>query len=129
MPYDVQAVPDEQRGEPESFAQLEQEIDDLCLNGQVERRDGLVRHDELRAQRDRARDADALALPAGELMRVASSGRARQADELEQLGDSFTAPRTLAFAVGYQRLGYHVLHPPARIDGSIRILEDHLHLA
>ena len=55
-----------------------EELEDLRLGGDVERGGGLVGDQELRAERDRHGDADALALAAGELVRVAAragSGR------------------------------------------------------
>ena len=60
--------------------------------------------DEVRVDRERAREADPLALAAGELVRVARGGVGRQADDLEQLAH---APPRLAApgeAVHAQRL-------------------------
>jgi FtsZ-binding cell division protein ZapB len=68
---DGEAVRDEEVGEVELALQVFQKVDDLRLHAHVERGDGLVGHDELRVQGERPRDADALALPAGELVRVA----------------------------------------------------------
>src|SRR5262245_770820 len=51
--------------------QLYQEVEDLRLDRHVERADRLVAHDQRRAERQRAGDTDALALAAGELVRVA----------------------------------------------------------
>src|SRR2546430_10283343 len=41
------------------YTTLFRSVDDLRLDGHVQGRDGLVRDDELRAHRERARDADA----------------------------------------------------------------------
>ena len=54
-----------------------QQVQDLRLDRDVERGDRLVADDELRAERERARDADALALAARELVRVALPPRRR----------------------------------------------------
>jgi hypothetical protein len=43
---------------------------------------------ETRVERQRAGDADALALSAGEFMRIATGMRRRKADHVEQLGDA-----------------------------------------
>ena len=67
--------------------QLEQQVDDLRSDRDVERGDRLVADDELRLQRDRARDPDALPLSARELVREAIRRARRQPDSLEQLGD------------------------------------------
>ena len=49
---------------------LREKIDDLRLDGNIERRDGLVRDNQFRFDRQRARYRDALALPAGKFVRI-----------------------------------------------------------
>ena len=49
-----------------------QQVDDLGLHRDVERRDRLVAHEHVGVERERAGDADALALSAGELVRKAA---------------------------------------------------------
>ncbi len=80
-------------------------------------------------QRERARDTDALALAAGELMRDNCPSAPAQAHSLEQLGDlrSFALPAA-DDAVHPQRLGHDVAGRHARIERGERILEDDLHL-
>ena len=56
---------------PEFALELLEQVDDLGLDGDVERGDRLVGDDQLRVQRQRAGHADALALAAGELVREA----------------------------------------------------------
>ena len=77
-------VGDEEIGQPELALEIEQQVEDLALDRDVERGDRLVAQHQLRTQRDRAGDADALALAAGELEREALGGARRQADRLEQ---------------------------------------------
>ena len=62
---------DEQDREAEPLLQVLQEGQDLRLHGDVERRDRLVGDEHLGFERERAGDADALALAAGEFVRVA----------------------------------------------------------
>ena len=57
-------VGDEHHGEIELFAQLEQEVENLGLDGDVERADGLVCDDELGFWSQGSCDGDTLALPA-----------------------------------------------------------------
>ena len=57
-------VGDENHGEIELFAQLEQEVENLGLDGDVERADGLVCDDELGFWSQGSCDGDTLALPA-----------------------------------------------------------------
>ena len=62
-----------------------EQVEDLRLDRDVERGDRLVGDDQVRIDRERAGDADPLALAAGELVRVARRRIGRQADDLEQL--------------------------------------------
>src|SRR5206468_7834808 len=65
-------VCDEDVGEAELALQVLQQVDHLRLDRDIERRYRLVAHDEARLDRERPRDADALALAARELVRIAS---------------------------------------------------------
>ena len=64
------------------------QVDDLRLNRDVERGDRLVADEELRVQCERARKADALALPARELVRIPVRGVLGQADGRQELVDA-----------------------------------------
>src|SRR5439155_4361570 len=68
---DVQVVRDEDVGECKLALQVLEQVEDLRLHRDVERGDGLVAHDQLRVDGERAGDADALALAARELVREA----------------------------------------------------------
>ena len=115
MPHDAEVVGDEQVGQAELVLQVVEQVDDLRLDRDVERRDRLVGDDELRVQRERAGDADALALAARELVRVAVAVLRREADELEQLRTRAASiwPRS-PMLVDAQRLGDDV---PTRMRG------------
>ena len=82
---------DEEVGQAELLLQVFQQVDDLRLNRHVERRDRLVGDDEVRVRRERAGDADALALAAGELVRVAVGEVRVETDRLQQLLDALVA--------------------------------------
>ena len=62
-----------------------EQVDDLGLDRHVEGRDRLVADDQVRLDRERAGDPDALALAAGELVRIALDERRVEADEAQQL--------------------------------------------
>ena len=66
-----QVVGDEHVGQVELVLQIAQQVQHLRLNRDIQRRDRLVGDDEPRIERERARDADALALTAAELVRIA----------------------------------------------------------
>ena len=61
----------EEVSQPKLVLQILQQVHHLCLYRDIERRDRLVTDDHLRLQRQRAGDADPLALTAGELVRIA----------------------------------------------------------
>jgi len=64
LPDDREVVRHEQVRDPELLLEVPQEVEDLGLDRDVERRDGLVADDQLRPERNRPGDADALALAA-----------------------------------------------------------------
>ena len=81
---DADVVRDEQVSDAELALQLAQQVEDLRLHRHVERRGRLVADDQPRLHRQRARDRDALALAAGELVRIALQRIAAQADLVDQ---------------------------------------------
>src|SRR5262249_40037192 len=88
----AEVVGDEEVGEAELALEVAQEVQDLRLDRDVERRGRLVADEHARADGERARDADALALPARELVRIAPDLPGIEAHELEELAH---APRAL----------------------------------
>ena len=76
----------------------------------------------------RAGDADALALAAGELVRILVAVGRIEADQRS------SSPTRAAISValsgqpeGADRLGDDAVHPPARVEAGVGVLEDHLH--
>ena len=126
---DAQVVGDEEQSQPELVLKLEEEVQDLRLDRHVERGDGLVRDDQAGIEGKRARDADALALAAGERVRIAPHVFRPQAHEAKQLDDAVGPFLGVADAVDEQGLADDVEQRHARVQRRERILEDHLHLA
>ena len=125
---DGQVVGDEQIGQVALFLQLLQQVDDLRLDGHVQRGDRLVADDELGIQRQRAGDADALALAAGELVRIAGLVVGLQAAVVHDLVDI-----VVKLVLGDQVVLAHGLADDladrqARGQAGERVLEDDLHL-
>ena len=114
---------------PRSLLEVAQQVEDRRLHRDVERRDRLVRDEHARPEDQRAREADALALAARQLVRVAMPQLAAQADRVEHLGDARVerAPR----ASRWSRSGSPTMSPQrhARVERRVRILEDHVQLA
>ena len=68
-------VRDKEIGQAKLALQLRQQVDDLRSHADVERRNRLIRDDELRTQRQRPRDPDALPLSSAEFVRKAGQDR------------------------------------------------------
>ena len=128
VPHDVEVVRDEDVGQAELPLEVLEEIEDLRLHGDVERRDRLVAEDELRVHRERARDADPLPLAARELVREAIEVLGVEADDLEELLDAPLALGGRPDAVELERLADDEPDPLARVERRVRVLEDHHHV-
>ncbi len=122
-------VGDEHVGKVQPVLEVLHQVEDLRLNGDVERRDGLVAHDELGLQGERPGDADALAPAPVELMRV---GRMEAVLEFDHLHQFLDALREFFLAgdppVDDERLRDYAGDGHSRIEGGIGVLEDDLHL-
>ena len=104
-----------------------QQVQHHRLHGNVERRGRLVEDDELWMQRDRARDADAGLLAAGQLMRETVEQIDRQADQAgEFLAAGAQRVAALDVAELHDRIGDGARRGEARIEAVGRILEHHL---
>ena len=62
--HDTQVVADEQVGQPQVALEVGEQVEDLRLDRDVERRDRLVRNQHRWIERQCARDAEALSLAA-----------------------------------------------------------------
>lgn len=111
MADDAEVMGDEEVGQPEGLLQFLQQVDDLGLDRDVERRHRLVADDEVGLEGERTGDADPLPLPARHLVRVALGDAARQAADVEQAMDLALASRAVEVdVVDDERLGQDVLH-------------------
>ena len=127
MPDDGQVVGNEQVGQVERLTQVRQQIEDLCLDGDVERGDGFVADQETRLHREGAGDADTLALPAAELVRIAACVKVVQAHHLQQFADPGADLGTREDVMHQQDLPQCGTHGHARVQRRERILEHDLH--
>ena len=69
------------------LAQIHEQVDHLRLDRDIERGDRFVANEELRLHGKRAGDADAAALAARKLMRIAAAEIGIEADALQHLAD------------------------------------------
>ncbi len=125
---DGQVVADEQQRQAQLILQIDQQVDDLRLHRHVQRGDRLVADDQVGAGGQGAGDADALALAAGEFVRIAADRIARQLHLVHQQLDAFGQLAAAAHDAEIdQRLGQDVAHLHARVQRGERVLEHHLH--
>ncbi len=120
---------DEEIGEIVLLLQIAQEVDDLRLHAHVERRCRLIEHDEAWLQHHGAGNGDALALAAGELVRIAPAGQRIEPDLLQRPADTLVAllvgERPL---VHLQPFGDDVADRHARAERAVGVLEHDLQL-
>ena len=110
-----------------SFRPVDQ-IQDLCLDGHVERGGGLVRDQQVGVQRERHRDHGALAHPAGELVRellraLLGTGDVHLAEHLHRLAERLFLADVLVLADGLGDLVAHLVERWSDVMGSWKIIE------
>ena len=123
-----QVMADEQVGQMQLFAQLVKQVDDLSLDGHIQCRHALITDQEIGFNRQGPGDADALALPARKLVRVAASVGRIQGHLLQQGRDMLALVGARNQAVVDGRLAHNVFDLHARIERGHGVLEDHLQL-
>jgi hypothetical protein len=129
VPHDGQVVRHEQVREPEPRLELVQEVDHPGLDGDVQRRDGLVEHHECRVGGEGAGDADALPLAAGERGGEAVAVLRVEPDERHQLVHAGVDRRPVRPVRRGERLGEDVGDGHAGVERAHRVLEHHLQRA
>ena len=117
---------DEEHRQAVATLHVLEQVEDLGLDGHVERRHRLVADQHLGIEGQGPGDADALALTAGELVRAPGPVPRLHTDRVHELVYAVTAPRSDVVAPHGQALRDHVANPAARIERRDRILEDHL---
>ena len=122
----AQIVCHQQVGQAITLAQVREQVQDFRLHRYVERRGRFIQQQHTRLQDQRAGDGDALALAAGELVRVAEAVAVVQAD-LEQ--DGVNPLLMVVQAVDGHRLGQRGFHGMTRMQRTVRVLEHHLYMA
>lgn len=127
---DAHVVGDDRDGDAEFAAEPVEQAEDLRLDGDVKGGGGLVGDEEGGVVGERDGDDDALAHPAGELVRIVVDLGVDVGDAygLEEFARPLPGLRA-AVAVRRHRLDDLLADPHRRIEGGLRILEDHGDLA
>jgi hypothetical protein len=106
--------------------QLLHQVQHLSLNGYVEGGYRFVGDDQFGLYGECAGNADALALPSGELVRIAACVFRPQADAAKQLRNALLTCCAPGEAVGVDGLADDVSDAHARVEAGIGILKDDL---
>ena len=128
MFHDRKVMGDEQKRDLRLFLDVLEQIHDLGLDTDIQCGNWFVRHDELRINRQRARNPDSLALPAAELMRISSCIFRFQADQRKQFGNALRAFFRIQLRMELQRLLNRGIDAHARVQRTVGVLKDHLEI-
>ena len=123
---DREVVRDKEVREAEVLLQPLEQVDYLRLDGHVQRGNGLVADYEVRVERQRAGDADALPLAAGELVRILLQVVFVQADLLDELAGAVVDLLLGQQVVFLYGLGEHGEYALGGVQGAVGVLEHHL---
>ena len=115
--------------QPQLVAQPQQQREDLAAHGRVQRRHRFVGDDHVRLQHERPRDDHALALTAGQLVRVAQEEALRRSQPSagQRVGDAVAL--VARHAVDAQTLGDGLVDRVPRVQRPRRVLQDQLDAA
>src|SRR6478735_2205264 len=104
-------------------------VDDLHPGGDVECADRFVGQEDAGVADRRAGDGDALALPSGELVRVAVDGVGLETDAFQRGGHLGRGRGAAVETEGAQGFRDDRADPAAGVERGVRVLEDALHAA
>ena len=123
---DVEVVGDKEVAQVELLPELLQELQDLGLDGDVQRGDGLVRDEEAGAPDQRGGDADALALAAGELGGHGGENLLRQLHPCKHVAHAAFPLGAVVLAEDAEGFFEGPLHVVGGVQGAVGVLEDDL---
>ena len=120
---------DEQIGQAELVLQIQQQIDDLRLHRHIECGHRLIGDNQAGIERERAGNADALALSAAEGMGKTVHIFDGQLHDIEQFAHPLAPLGGVRHAVDQQRLADQIADHHARVERGEGILKHHLQMA
>ena len=126
--YDSEVVSDEEVGEVAFALEVEEEVEDLALDGDVEGGDRFIADDEFRVEGEGAGDADALPLAAGKLKGKAVDGIGGEADDVEEFPDAFFPFVRVADLMDEEGFLEEVADGVPGVEGFGGVLKDHLEI-
>jgi hypothetical protein len=126
---DSEVVCDEQERNVEFFLQSLKQVNDLSLNRHVQCRDGFIGYEQLWLQCQRACDANALTLAAGEFVGVPVVVFGVQTHELQKFLHPFESVFLGNYLVNFERCRNDLTDGQSRVERRVGVLKDHLDVA
>ena len=123
-----QVVADDDVGQAEFRAQVQQQVEDLRLHRNIQRRGRLIADHHVRAHDQRTGDGDPLTLPSGKLAGVAGRQTTRKPHQFHHLLNPPVPFVPGAETMNPERQGNDGLDGFARVQRRERILKNRLHL-
>src|SRR5262249_3683976 len=125
--HDAQRMGDHHNRRLAVALELAHEVEDLCLDGNVECGGRLVGDQQVRLAQERHRDHDTLAHATGEFVRirVEAASCLGNAHSIEHGNGRVPGLALVHVAVSHKHLGHLPADPQIRIERGHRILEDH----
>ena len=118
---------DEDEGEIKFLAQFTEQVEHLCLDRHIQRRDRFIGHDQSRVQAQGPCQSDALPLSAREFVGIALHVVRIQADLSHEMPNTIIQFTALGHLMDNQRLADDVAYGHARVERTERVLENHAH--
>ena len=104
MLYHAKIVCDKEIADALFFLNILQKVDDLCLDGNVERRNRFVADDKVWFKCQRSRNSDSLSLAAGKFMRISPDVVRFQSNRFQQLLHAFFSLFFIVHVMNHHRL-------------------------
>ena len=104
MLYHAEIMCDKEIADALFFLNILQKVDNLCLDGNVERRNRFVADDKVGFECQRSRNSDSLSLAAGKLMRISPDVVRFQSNRFQQLLHTFFSLFFIVHVMDYHRL-------------------------
>ena len=125
MGHDLQVVGDKQHRQAKIRLQVHEQVQDLRLDRDIQRRGRLVQHQKPGVQRQGAGDGHALGLPAGQLTRASGQEIGRQSATRKQRGGPLAHLGAGRVASGQKRFRQDLRDGQARAERQERVLRHH----
>ena len=117
---------DEQIAQVQLVPQLPQQLQDLRLNGHVQRAHRFIRNEKAGPLNQRDGNAHPLALAAGQLARLRRQAFLRQLHPAQHFPHPLFAFGRIVLAENAQRLFHAPAHSVGRVQAAVRVLKNHL---